>query len=112
MIHNVYAVYDHAAKAFLPPFCLRNDGQAIRAFTDCANSANHQFNEHPGDYNLFHIATMCDSLGEFTNVTPSPRNLGSALSVLRLPSTPNQMQLIDTPSTLNGSAPKDTSANV
>jgi len=103
MIQNVYAIFDHAVKAFLPPFCLRNDGQAIRTFTDCVNSQNHQFHEHPEDYNLFLIGTFDDSLAEFKNLEPAPKNLGSGLALLRrAPSTPAQIELLNQPPVSNG----------
>lgn len=82
MIHNVYAVFDHCAKAFLPPFLLRNDGQAVRAFKDCVNSKSHQFSEHPEDYQLFCLGTFDDTLGDFTNQEPGARNLGNGLALV------------------------------
>lgn len=85
MIHNVYAIFDGAAQAFLPPFCLRNDNQAIRAFSDCTNSPNHQFNEHPEDYTLFLMGTFCDATGMFTNRDPGPHSLGGGLLHRRKP---------------------------
>lgn len=97
MIHNVYAIFDHAVKAFLPPFCLRNDGQAVRTFKDCVNSKNHQFAEHPEDYNLFHIATYDDTTGEFTNSYPAPKNLGSGLALVNHLSTPAQLEILNPP---------------
>ncbi|AXH77261.1 MAG: nonstructural protein [Microviridae sp.] len=83
MIQNVYAVFDHAAKAFLPPFLMRTDSQAQRAFAEVANSRGHAINEHPGDYNLFKIGTYDDSLGTVQNLEPAPFNLGSALLHLK-----------------------------
>lgn len=84
MMHKVYSVYDQAAKAFLPPFCLRNDQQAIRTFKDCVNSPNHQFNAHPEDYSLYLMGEFNDALGEFTNEQPGPKNLGSGLAQLKV----------------------------
>lgn len=85
MIHHAYAIFDSCSKAFLPPFFLRNDAQAIRAFSDCVNSKNHQFNEHPEDYTLFLMGTFCDSTGEFLSNSPGPRNLGGGLGLLKSP---------------------------
>lgn len=93
MIHNVFAIFDHAAKAFLPPFCLRNEAQAVRASTDCVNSPNHQFNEHPGDYNLHHMATFDDSTGSFENLQPAPRNLGGGFLYLKAKTGPDNVEL-------------------
>lgn len=90
MIHQVYAVFDHAAKAFLPPFLLRNDGQATRAFSDAVNSKNHQFNEHPGDYNLFLIGTFDDTTAVFSGREPGPKNLGGGFLFLKVQRVDNQ----------------------
>lgn len=66
MKHRVFAVYDVAAGANLPPFMMPRDQQAIRAFTDCVNSPSHQFGAHPKDYTLFFIGTFDDSTGRYT----------------------------------------------
>lgn len=66
MKHRVFCVYDVAAGANLPPFMMPRDQQAIRAFTDCVNSASHQFGAHPHDYTLFFIGTFDDTTGRYT----------------------------------------------
>jgi len=58
MIQKIFVIFDEKAKAYLPPFFLPQRGMAIRTFSDCINSADHQFGNHPHDYTLF-------SLGEF-----------------------------------------------
>ena len=50
-------------KHYLPPFILPETGMAIRTFSDCINSRDHQFSKHPQDYTLFKIANFNDDNG-------------------------------------------------
>nr|UXQ88035.1 MAG: nonstructural protein [Microvirus sp.] len=61
-ILKIFTVYDHKAKAHLPPFFLPQDGMAERTFSDCCNNPEHQFGAHPEDYTLM-------SIGEFDEST-------------------------------------------
>lgn len=72
MKQNIYAVYDHKAAAFLPPFFMPTNGMAIRAFSDCVNDDNHQWNKHPGDYALFRIGEFDDVNGQVEGTGPEP----------------------------------------
>jgi len=79
MIHKCFAIFDSAAKAFLPPFHLPREEMAIRAFSDCVNSPSHNFATHSEDYTLFHIADFDDTTGEYKNLEPVNVNLGNGL---------------------------------
>lgn len=63
MKYNMFSIYDEKAKAYLPPFILPEVGMAIRTFSDCINSRDHQFSKHPKDYTLFKIANFNDDNG-------------------------------------------------
>lgn len=65
MIYNVFSIYDEKAEAFLPPFVLPKEAQALRLFSDCVNSATHQFGQNPADYNLFRLGTWNDENGQY-----------------------------------------------
>ena len=58
MILGMYAVYDEKAAAFLTPFFMSTDGQAVRVFSDCVDDANHQFARHPMDYTLYKVGAF------------------------------------------------------
>jgi len=62
VIQKMFTIYDEKAEAYLPPFFLPTREMAIRTFSDCVNSNDHQFGAHPHDYTLF-------ALGEFDNET-------------------------------------------
>ncbi len=63
MKHLIFTVYDEKAKAFLTPFFLPEKGMAVRVFSDCVNSDDHQFGKHPHDYTLFCIGEWLDHDG-------------------------------------------------
>jgi len=74
MVKKIYSIYDEKSEAFLQPFFLDTDGQAIRAIVDCLIDPNHNFARHTPDYTLF-------ALGEFDDqdatLTVNKRSLGN-----------------------------------
>jgi len=80
MIQNLFTVYDEKAHAYLPPFFMPQRGQAVRVFTDCINSKEHQFGNHPHDYTLFHLGEWDDNTARFKVKTPS--SMGNGLEFL------------------------------
>lgn len=63
MKHKLFSIFDVKASAYLPPFSLPESAMAVRVFSDCVNSKDHQFGLHPGDYTLFELGTWDDSVG-------------------------------------------------
>lgn len=80
MKHTIHAVYDEKAKAYLPPFFLPNEAMAIRVFSDCVNSDDHQFGKHPSDYTLFSFGYFDIDTGEFE--LADPRKTRNGVEVL------------------------------
>lgn len=81
MKHNVFAVYDTKANAYLPPFYLPTVGMAVRVFSDCVNSDSHQFGQHPEDYTLFHLGIWDDATSHFEKLD-SKRALHNGLELV------------------------------
>lgn len=77
---NIYSVYDVKANAYLPPFYLPTEGMAIRTFTDCVNSKDHQFGAHPEDYTLMYFGIFNDKQGSFEPLHP-PKTIRTGLQV-------------------------------
>jgi hypothetical protein len=77
---NVYTIFDVASGAYMRPFFLQSDGQAMRAFTDIATDAEHDVGAHPEDYSLFRIGTYDDNRGQL--VPEDPECLATALEVV------------------------------
>lgn len=84
MIHRIFTVYDVMAGAYLPPFFLRTDGEAKRAFEDCIRAPEHRFNAHPEQYTLFFHGEYDDESGDFT-LTEAPQALGNGLDFVPKP---------------------------
>lgn len=61
----VYSVYDVAVGAFMPPFFLTANGQAMRNFGDAVADPQSPLSKHPGDYKLMRLAEWDDSSGAF-----------------------------------------------
>ena len=100
MKYKTYSVYDEKAKAFLPPFVLPEQGQAIRAFSDCVNNKKHQFGMHPSDYTLFQIAAWDDADGIHTEIQKVP--IGNGVEFLTAPLADDQSDLFEEEQTTNG----------
>lgn len=83
MIQNVFAVYDSKASAYLTPFFLPTTPMAVRVFSECANSTDHQFGRHPEDYTLWHLGTFDDNTCEFKDIKGSKECLGTALEYVK-----------------------------
>lgn len=94
MLFAMFTVYDSKAQAFLPPWIMTQTTMAQRAFSDCANSKDHQFGTHPEDYTLFQLGMWDDETGVLDQL-PSPRSLGLALEYIKRDTLPGQMDLIE-----------------
>ena len=68
---NIYSIYDTASGAYMRPFYMNSDGQAIRAFSDLAQDAEHEIGRHPEDYTLYRIGTFDDNTGKLHPEDPS-----------------------------------------
>lgn len=67
MVLKVFAVYDSKASAYLPPFMMHTQGQAIRAFSDTVNAKDSILSKHPEDYTLFEVATFEETTAVYVN---------------------------------------------
>lgn len=94
MKHNVYSIYDSAAKAYFPPFFLHTEGMALRGFTDAVNDPNSQVGKHPKDYDLFQIGTFDDNTGQLTPLQTN-KPLGNGLHFVVKSNEENKLSLIE-----------------
>lgn len=77
---NVYSVFDSKVEAYLLPFFMRADGEAVRAVLAASSDRQHQFYSHAADYTLFKIGVFEDIRGVLTPLT-SFVNLGNVLQL-------------------------------
>lgn len=80
---NVYSVHDSKVEAWLPPFYMRNAGEATRAFEDTVNDPKSQFAKHPEDFALFELGSFNDVTGRF-DLYSDPKSLGRASDFQKL----------------------------
>lgn len=62
---KMFSVYDIKAEAFMVPWFMPAQGQAVRAFSDLVQDKNSMVGKHPGDYKLVLIGEFDDGNGEF-----------------------------------------------
>lgn len=92
MIHKIFSVHDAAAKAYIAPFFLPEEGQAIRGFKTAVNDPNHAFGQHPSDYTLMVLGIFDD---ETAIISPlkTQKPLGNGLSFKDTPVETSQIPL-------------------
>lgn len=86
-----YSVFDTAVGAYLPLFFVRNNGEAIRSFTDAVNDPKHQFHAHATDYVLFCMCVFDDETGVVTQNEAGPVRLVNALDVVQRDVSPTSL---------------------
>lgn len=75
---KVFTVYDAKVEAYMQPFMLQSQGQAVRSWMDVVNDAKTQFSKHPEDFTLFYIADYDENTGRYENLT-APVPVATAL---------------------------------
>lgn len=74
------SVHDNAVEAFLPPFFVRSEGEAKRAFVASSTGEGSRFAQTPNDFTLFVCGSFDDNSGVFTPY--EPKRLMGGLEVL------------------------------
>lgn len=69
MKHKVFAIFDSAAAAFLPPWTCPTEAMALRHLMDLQKAEpNHAFVRHAEHYTLFELGTLDDATGVLSDV--------------------------------------------
>lgn len=68
---NIYTVFDSAVGAYMRPFVMQSDGQAVREFMDQAKNPETVVSRHPEDYALFRVGMFDDNKGELVHEIPT-----------------------------------------
>ena len=53
-----YAIYDSAVGAYMRPYVMQSDGQALRTFIDEVAREDSEIGKHPEDYSLFRLGSF------------------------------------------------------
>lgn len=78
---KIYTVHDAKAEAYLQPFFMRTNGEAIRSFADACQT-NEQFKKWPADYTLFELGEYDELTGVITPLK-AIKSLGNGLDFKR-----------------------------
>lgn len=68
MIHQIFAIYDAKAGAFMQPFFSVNEGTALRAVRAAMEDGNSQLAKFPEDYQVFKVGQFDDEKGRIVGV--------------------------------------------
>ena len=90
MKYKVYVVHDSKADAFMMPFFMQEDAQAVRGFQDQVNNPESPFFNHAEDYTLFNIGRYSEETGTLEGVDKFA--LANGVEVKK--SEPNVNQLV------------------
>lgn len=74
MLLEIYSIYDEKSSAYLQPFFMQNESQAVRAMLDIMHDMNHSFYRFASDYTLFKLGTFDNHNGsiisDIKTITP------------------------------------------
>ncbi|WNK14764.1 MAG: nonstructural protein [Microvirus sp.] len=78
---QIVAIRDRAVDTYGRPSFVPSLGHAIRSFGDELNRAGQDspMNQHPEDYDLFHLGEYDDQDGTFTTIKPKQIAIGKDL---------------------------------
>ena len=79
---GIYSIRDTKADVFLPPFFVRTNGEALRAFDDCVQNPDTNLAKHPEDFHLFKIGYFDQDNG-ILEPCSCPESLASALDFVK-----------------------------
>lgn len=92
---SVYSIFDNAAGAFMQPFFMVNDGMAVRAFSDTANTADSSIKAHPDQFSLYRVGTWNDASGYLEPEDPPIRVIHGFEVVERNQQTVSSVSMAD-----------------
>ncbi len=90
MNKQIFCIWDSAAHAYLDPFTAPTIEFAIREFRKAVNTPDHQFQNYPEDYTLFHIGEFSIETGQL--IPGENHSLGVAVTYLEQINIPFEAQ--------------------
>lgn len=83
MILQIVSIKDRQANAYQQPWFVHQLGQAIRAFGDEINRKDSPSNQHPDDYDLYHLGEYDDNTGALTSQEDGPQQIAIGKNFIR-----------------------------
>lgn len=83
---KIFSIYDSKIAAYGTPFFARSTGEALRQFTDIANSTDQRslISSHPEDYTLFEMGGWSDETAAFDDYA-TPVSIAKAHELKKAP---------------------------
>jgi len=78
---KVFAIYDSKIKAFMQPFFMLHQGQAIRGFQQLIQDKKTNVGQYPADFTLMQIGEFDEESGRLESLEAKV-DLGNALQYL------------------------------
>lgn len=94
MLLGLFSVFDVKGKLFGLPFCMINEGLAVRLFTEVVNDGKSTESKYPSDYVLYKLGTFDQKDGQVVMDVPIALGHGSSFVYQKTP-----------PPSLNGDQP-------
>lgn len=85
---KIYCVYDSKVKSFGTPFFFKNNGEALRGFSEVANDQKTQIGKYPADFTLFEMGEYDEYIAKF-NIFSAPVSLACAIEFVSQVPTPS-----------------------
>lgn len=63
MYQRMFTIYDKKAAAYLPPFFMRTNAEAVRAVQSSANDPKSNLGRYPTDFQLIYVGDWDDLTG-------------------------------------------------
>lgn len=78
MLLRIFCMYDSKVQAYLQPFFLKHQGEAIRGLMELVNDPKTNLYKYPEDFTLFELGTYEDTKASFT-LHNTPLSIGKAI---------------------------------
>jgi len=78
---KIYSIFDNKAEAFMLPFFMHRDAEAMRAIATTAMDEQSSIYHHPLDYTLYRIGVFDNTNGSFV---ADREEIGTALYIRKM----------------------------
>lgn len=75
MMLKMFTIYDSKAEAYMAPFFMKSNGEAIRSVISAVNDPQSNLNKYAEDFTLFELGVYHEDSANFT-LLDTPHSLG------------------------------------
>lgn len=92
---QTFSIFDVASGAYMRPFFMLSEKQAVRTFGELSMDAEHEVGKHPEDYSLVAIGEFDDQTGLITGEPVRVLTTGLAMVAASRRVASDNLQLFD-----------------